>query len=219
VNSTADDFCPTPVRGEGLFFVSARAGGCGGADIYRTRRNTVHGWTEPRNLGCGVNSAAGEAGPSFVDVGGVTSLYFSSARPGGYAADAGATGDADIYVTTLGADGTFGAAELVAGVNSAADDARPNVRKDGLEIVFDSTRPGGIGGADVYAAIRSTTQAGWSTPVNLGTSVNSSANETRASLSWDGRTLVFGSNRAGSELAPDGITPSNDIYLTTRDRG
>ncbi len=35
VNSTADDFCPAPVRGKGLFFVSQRAGGC--APNIRTR--------------------------------------------------------------------------------------------------------------------------------------------------------------------------------------
>ena len=29
INSGANDFCPTPVRGKGLFFVSTRAGGCG----------------------------------------------------------------------------------------------------------------------------------------------------------------------------------------------
>jgi hypothetical protein len=41
VNSAADDFCPTPVRGGGLFFVSREAlpGSCGMGDIYFTRYN------------------------------------------------------------------------------------------------------------------------------------------------------------------------------------
>jgi hypothetical protein len=45
VNSTADDFCPTPVRGRGLFFVSREAlpGSCGLADIYFTRRTRCTG--------------------------------------------------------------------------------------------------------------------------------------------------------------------------------
>ena len=41
VNSAANDFCPTPIAGGGLFFVSTRAGFCGSvanADIYFTRR-------------------------------------------------------------------------------------------------------------------------------------------------------------------------------------
>ena len=45
VNSAADDFCPTPVRGGGLFFVSRAAlpGSCGMGDIYFTRENPAHG--------------------------------------------------------------------------------------------------------------------------------------------------------------------------------
>src|SRR4030095_14411751 len=60
VNSTANDFCPTPVRGHGLFFVSDRAGGCGGADIYFTRFKDGE-WEEPQRLDCTINSPGGEA--------------------------------------------------------------------------------------------------------------------------------------------------------------
>jgi WD40 repeat protein len=218
VNSTADDFCPTPLRGKGLLFVSARAGGCGGPDIYLTRQNPSQGWAEPANLGCQVNSAAGEAGPSLVQTDGDAALYFSSARPGGITPESGASGDSDIYRSPQLADGSFGTAVLVASLSTAAEDARPNVRKDGLEIVFDSTRLGGLGNADIYAAARTSTSDAWSAPVNLGPAVNTVANESRASFSWGGLQLVFGSNRGGSELAPDGVTPSNDVYVTTRER-
>jgi len=216
VNSGADDFCPTPVRGDGLFFVSARAGGCGGPDIYFSRLNPTHGWSTPANLGCQVNSPAGEASPSFFEAGEEAVLYFSSTRPGGFTPDSGPTGDSDIYTSVLGGDGAFGPDALVPGLNTAAEDARPNVRKDGLEIVFDSTRPGTMGGPDIYSATRVTVSDTWSVPVNLGPSVNTSSSESRASLSWDGLTLFFGSNRPGSELGPDGVTPSNDIYFTSR---
>ncbi len=218
VNSGADDFCPTPVRGNGLFFVSARAGGCGGPDIYFARLNPNHGWSTPANLGCQVNSSAGEAGPSFFETGERAVLYFSTTRPGGVTPEPGPSGDSDIYASALGGDGAFGPAVLVPGLNTAAEDARPNVRKDGLEIVFDSTRPGTMGGPDIYSAARVTVSDTWSVPVNLGPSVNTSSSESRASLSWDGLTLFFGSNRSGSELGPDGVTPSNDIYFTTREK-
>jgi len=54
VNSAADDFCPTPIRGGGLFFVSREAlpGSCGLGDIYFTRYNRNHGWSEPQHLAC-----------------------------------------------------------------------------------------------------------------------------------------------------------------------
>jgi hypothetical protein len=57
--------------------------------------------------------------------------------------------------------------------------------------------------------VRATTADPWSTPTNLGSSINSSANDLRASLSWDGTTLYFGSTRVGSE-------GSQDLYYATR---
>lgn len=211
VNSAADDFCPTPTRGNRLFFVSARPGGFGAADVYVTRfRNGA--WEQPSNLGCNINSAAGEASPSFFeDEDGHAILYFSSNRAGGFAPETGAP-DSDIYFSS-----DFGPAQLVPGLNTESEDSRPNVRSDGREIVFDSTRPGGLGGPDIWTATRDYCDEDWSAPVHLDAPLNSAASETRASLSWNGRTMYFGSNRPGSEPGASGA-PSNDIYMTTRDR-
>jgi hypothetical protein len=214
VNSPADDFCPTPLPGGHLFFVSSRGGGCGGADMYATKR-TRSGWQEPRNLGCQVNSGAGELSPSLVKEGGTSVLYFSSNRPGGFAPETTGPADSDIYRSVIQGDGTFGPAALVPGVNTTSEDARPNLRKDALEMVFDSDRPGTLGGPDIHSAVRSSVSDEWATPTNLST-INSPASDTRASLSWDGRMLLFGSNRGGSELDPATGAPSNDIYFTTR---
>lgn len=212
VNSAANDFCPSPTRGHRLFFVSERPGGCGGADMYVTRL-THQGWAAPQNLGCEINSAAGEASPSyFEDETGRAILYFSSNRAGGFAPDVGVP-DSDIYYSL-----DFGPALLAPGLNTDTDDSRPNVRHDGREIVFDSTRPGTFGGPDIWTATRATTFDGWSIPIHLNAPINSSATETRASLSWDGRQLVFGSNRPGSEPAPNNGPPSTDVYISTREK-
>ena len=195
---------------------ATRYGGCGEhptGDLYLSWRGR-HGFTEPENLGCAVNSPAAEFSPSWVREGRHEALYFSSNRPDGFAPEAPA--DADIYRTVLGAHGDFRAPDLVDGLNTPFDDARPNVRHDGLEIVFDSNRPGTLGGPDVYAASRTRVRADWSEPVNLGPTINGPAAETRASLSRRGATLLFGSNRPGSEPGPDGTTPSTDIYVATR---
>ena len=209
VNTAADDFCPTPVSGNGLFFVSTRAqaGVCGGADIYLTRfRNNA--WAEPEHLGCDINSSASEFSPAyFVDDEGRDILYFSSNRPGGHTP--GGT-DQDIYFSV-----NFGPSQLAPNLNTEFEDQRPNVRKDGREIFFDSTRPGTLGGNDIWTANRAATAADWSAPFNFGAPINSAASETRASLSFDGLTMVFGSTRPGSEPDSNGV-PSNDVYITTR---
>jgi hypothetical protein len=211
VNSAADDFCPSPTSGRRLFFVSARAGGCGQADIYLTRR-TSRGWTPPHNLGCDVNSAAAEAGPVYLSRGRTRLLYLSSTRAGGFAAEApGSPPDADLYVSAASSNGRFSVPMLVAGVNTAANDARPHVRADGLELVFDSDRPGTLGGPDIWASARRSLHAPWSLPVNLGANVNSVAAEMRASFADHGRTLYFGSTRPGGEGA-------SDLYVSTRER-
>jgi WD40 repeat protein len=202
VNSASADFCPTPLPGKRLFFVSARAGGCGAGDIYRTREHPVRGWLAPINLGCaamgsGPNFAGGEFSPSVFEVDGVTYLYFSS--PGN---DGGT--DQDIYVSRQRDDGSFTAPSQVPGLNTASNDQMPNVSRDGLEIVFASDRPGTTGAFDIYSSTRASVDSPWSAPVNVGGGVNTVAAETRPSLSGDGRRLHFG--RLG------------DLWVSTRDR-
>jgi hypothetical protein len=208
VNSLSDDFCPTPVRGNGLFFVSRRvvAGACGLGDIYFTRRNPAHGWSEPEHLACapaGPNSTLDEQGPSRVEINGTQYLYFSrSTLP--------ANTSGEIFVSANGAGG-YGPATAVAGLNDpAANDIQPNVRKDGLEVVFSSARAFGLGGQDIWVASRESTSDPWSAPVNLGASVNTTAGESRPSLSWQGEQLLFGRS--------PGLEGSSDIYVTTREK-
>jgi hypothetical protein len=64
VNSAADDFCPTPIRGGGLFFVSREAlpASCGLGDIYFTRHTRRHGWSEPSARSSRAPCAMGRAG-------------------------------------------------------------------------------------------------------------------------------------------------------------
>ncbi len=190
LNSGADDFCPTPVPGKGLFFVSTRGGN---ADIYFSRNHPRSGWTAPASLGSAINSAQPELSPSYFEAGGRTFLYFSRGP--------------DIYSAELQRDGSWGAVGPVAGLNSAVNDLRPNVRKDGLEIVFDSNRDT-AGDQDLYFATRPSVSHAWSTPVNAGPAINTTANETRGSFSRDAETLLF-----GRAPAPEGMT---DIYFSTR---
>jgi hypothetical protein len=207
VNSAADDFCPTPIRGGGLFFVSREAlpGSCGLGDIYFTRHSRKHGWSEPQHLGCapdGPNSPLDEQGPSYVEAGWKASLYFSSSSP---------TVPGDIYVSRGLAGWGFGPAAPVAELNDElANDIQPNVRKDGREVVFSSNRAGTLGGQDIWVATRRSVHHPWSVPVNLGDAVNTAASESRPSLSRSARTLLF-----GRTPGPEGI---GDIYVTTRTR-
>ena len=216
VNSTADDFCPTPVGKHGLFFVSREAlpGACGQGDIYYTHRTGAAGWAEPDRLLCspaGPNSELDEQGPSWVDVSkgvlrGKKLLYFSRSSvtpsvPG------------EIFVSERQNGARFGPATAVAELNNAtANDIQPNVRADGLEVLLSSNRSGTLGGQDIWAATRSAVDAPWSAPVNLGPTVNTGLGESRPSLSADGKQLLFG--RAGPAGSGEGGTGASDVYVS-----
>jgi hypothetical protein len=211
INSVADDFCPTPVRGGGLLFVSRRVVDgvtCGLGDIYFTRFNRNHGWSEPEHFACapeGPNSVLDEQGPSRVEIGETEYLYFSSSRTAGQ----GGFVPGDIYVSQESADG-FGPGVAVGALNDGtANDIQPNVSKDGRELVFSSDRSGGLGGQDIWVSTRASTDDAWSAPVNLGTAVNTAAGESRPSLSWHAEQLLF-----GRAPGPEG---GSDIYVTTRE--
>jgi Tol biopolymer transport system component len=198
VNSQFNDFCPTSLPGGRLLFVSNRGSACGsGADIYLTRLHPVKGWLEPQHLGCEVNSSGDEFSPSLVEAGGMTLLFFSSDR----------TGIQNLYMSVLQPGGAWGAPVALDELNSPFQDARPNVRKDGLEIVFDSTRSGGA--PEIWTSQRSSVFEPWPAPVKLGPNVNSTSAQTRPAISRDGRRLYFGSNRPGGE-------GDLDIYVSTR---
>ena len=203
VNSAAADFCPTPLNGQRLYFVSTRAGYCGAGDIFRTQEHPVKGWLAPENLGCqatgaGPNFGGQEFSPSVVETDTSTLLFFSSVG-----ADGGT--DQDIYVSVMGADGGFGPATKVEALSTAANDQMPNVSRDGLEIVFASDSGNTPGSFDIWTSTRESTSDAWSAPTRLDGNVNTAASETRPSLSGDGRRLHFG--RLG------------DIWVSARDVG
>ena len=197
LNTANNEFCPTPLPGGGLLFVSTRNDGlnCSGgtSDLYESHPLPSGGWAEPDHLGCAVNSVANEFSPSYVPAGG-GQLYFSSNRSGVFR----------LYVSDRADDGSWTVPTEVAGLNvDGYDTSRPNVSVDGRVIVFDSNRPGGFGGFDIWYAHRQNVGDAWSDPVNAGGGVNTGAGESRATLSRNGRRLYFGSTRAGFEGASD----------------
>jgi len=197
INSAAADFCPAPFA-RSLYFISAEAnpGACGGGDIYLSRKSPAGEWSEPAHLPCapdGPNTPGTERSPSLVETWYGTFLFFST---NGGVADA----KEDIYVSIMNADGKFSRGYLVQGLSTPDyQDQMPTVRAlDGtFEVTFNSDRPGtksdpAFGGQDAYQARALFLPFWWSVPRNAGPNVNTAANETRASLSWDGQRLYVG---------------------------
>jgi len=202
--------------GHQLFFGSTRPGGLGRADLYVSRRTNKHddfGWQEPVNLGPMINSPEDETALTYFEdeETGTISAYVTSNRPGGPIGSA--PGSLHIWVSTLGDDGSFGPPVLVPKLSSPFEETRTAIRRDGLEFFLTSKRPDGlIGTNDIWVSTRDSTLDPWSTPVNLGPTVNYHGYQTGApALSWDGTTLYFYSDRPGG-------FGGRDLYMATREK-
>ena len=230
VNSSANDLGPNlSTDGHRLFFHSFRAGGCGGGDIYyadRKNRRDDLSWEAPRNLNmfgrdpdasliCGaigssvvVNTLNTDAGPNVFtdDATGTTVLYFTRSDTQTM------LGDFDIYVAEPMADGTWGNVRRVDELSTTPyRDTRTAIRRrDGLEMILSSERPGGLGSPsrDLWLSTRDSTLDPWSIPVLLP-NVNSTANDGGPAISWDATELYFTSNRPGA-------VGGSDLYRSTR---
>ncbi|HVH68782.1 MAG TPA: hypothetical protein VM716_13015 [Gemmatimonadales bacterium] len=188
-------------------------GGLGGPDIYVSHRRDKHddfGWEPAINLGGGINTSIDEQTPDpFQDENGHKVLYYGAGPIG--------SGAVDIYVSTLLPNGTYGPGVPVAELNTASVDRQPAIRKDGLEIFFASDRAGTHGALDLWVATRASTSDPWSTPVNLGATVNSTQVEARPAISFDGMTLYFQSTRPGAVGCSSTTGPCVfDLWVTTR---
>jgi len=139
---------------------------------------------EPVNMGPLINSEKQEWGPCISADG--LEFYISSNRDGG-------VGGYDLWVSTRQTtDDPWGQAmNLGELINSAEEDGNPTISSDGLELYFNSPRPGGLGGQDVYVATRTTTSDSWGPPMNLGAPVNSPNHDSAASVSGNGLELYF----------------------------
>lgn len=93
--------------------------------------------------------------------------------------------------------------------NRSYDTGQPSLSSDGKFLYFASDMPGGMGGSDIYYC--ELVKGEWSNPVNMGSPVNSNANENYPYLHSSGR-LYFASNRTGG-------MGKLDLYVTTMANG
>ena len=94
-------------------------------------------------------------------------------------------------------------------LNMASNDINAVLSPNGLSLYFSSNRTGSLGLNDIYVSQRATLNSAWGAPQNLGATVNSSSTEAMGSLSLDGKTMFFQSNRVGG-------FGGRDNYLSTR---
>lgn len=132
-------------------------------------------------------------------------IYFTALRPGGL-------GGLDIWYADR-EDSSWGDPQNVgAPVNTALSERASAISADGKTMILTmSDQADGYGDCDLYVTTMQP-DGTWSKPVNLGASVNSSSWESFPTISRDGRTIYFSSDRSGGQGAID-------IYMSTRSAG
>jgi hypothetical protein len=219
INSPGGDYGPfISADGRTLLLSSDRAGGFGGYDLYVARR-ADGGWSEPENLGPLVNSPAHEYDPALSPDG--RRLFFSSNRTprmearlaeaaaaGGAASPWKATLRAEValeHFDIYAADRADAEADWSPAVNLRAvnlpdtNEGEPTLSADGAFLYFVSDRSNPHGPAGNYDIYRVRFLSGGVSAIeNLGSGVNTAANEHDPGLSADGFRIVFSSDRTAA---------------------
>lgn len=207
VNSTEGD-CEASISADGLELYFRRPTPGWNWNIWVAKRVTNRDvWNTPIDLGSPVNVVGHTEGPSVSTDG--LELYFSSSR---FGALGGKDQDYDIWVATRRTRDHAWERPVNLGrhVNSSSWELFPSISADGLELYFESYRPGGKGGADLWVTTRPTKNELWGEPVNLGPVVNYKSYDGHPSVSADGLSLYFVCNSTRGGFG------RRDIWITRR---
>lgn len=94
-------------------------------------------------------------------------------------------------------------------INTKSWETHCTFSTDGMQMYFVSDRKGGYGGRDIYKTNK-LPDGTWSTPVNMGPTINTKFDEESPFIAVDNKTLYFSSN---NEKSMGGF----DIFVTTAD--
>jgi len=141
-NNEFDDFHPViSIDGDKLFFASNRPGSLGSTDIYVSYR-VGESWSEPVNLGPGVNTTGREAFP-FIHAD--NTLYFASdAMEGGQ-------GGFDMYYAIMENDQWTKPVNLGSPFNTIGDDFGLIVDLNKINGYYSTNGSGGKGGDEIFS--------------------------------------------------------------------
>jgi len=148
--------------------------------------------------------------PVWVDEQHVDAVVPSGLAPGPYDVTVSIGGQRGMLAGgfTVEALGAFSAPTPIVPLASTALDDDPTMTADGLELYFNSDRPGGTGSADIWVSTRTSRSDPWGPPAPV-TAVNTIDLETTPGVSADGLELYWSSDTPGG-------MGGTDIYRATR---
>ena len=188
VSTAANEYNPSLTE-DGRLMVFARSAADFADARIMTMQKTAGGWSAPQPIAFS-DARYSDSDPWLTPDGGW--LYFISNRPAdGRAPD---RRDFDLWRARRSPDGSWAAPEHLAGASSPAQELGPE--RHGQTLYFNSSRKGGPGGLDIYAAeLADDGSIGAAAP--LPAPINSPQSEGDFTLSRDGTQAFFWSTRGG----------------------
>ena len=169
--------------------------------VYRTGKDLVSGdlyeahmhamqWQAPVIMTDKINGKYHEPSASIAPGG--DQIYFTSDRPGGF-------GGRDLYRIRRLPNGEWSLPlNLGPNVNTKYDEDAPFMHSDGTTLFFSSNGYTSMGGFDIFKVVLTDSDMnGWGKPQNLGFPLNTVNDDIYFSLSDDGTTGYFSSERPG----------------------
>jgi outer membrane protein OmpA-like peptidoglycan-associated protein len=155
-------------------------------------------WQKAFNAGSPLNTNQNEGAQTLSSNG--SYMFFTACnRPGGI-------GNCDIYFSAFSNGKWSEPSNLGIPVNTKHWESTPSISADGRTLFFSSSRPGGVGGKDIWFS-RLDEKNKWTEPVNLGPNINTEGDEISPFIHFDGKTLYFASD---GRLGMGGF----DIFVT-----
>ncbi|MBI1837456.1 MAG: OmpA family protein [Flavobacteriia bacterium] len=192
-------------------------------DLYRTEYERTgaggndYTWTQPENLGTGINTQNGWEGQPTLSADGQT-LFYTVLRPNN-------TTDNDIWTAQKMPNGKWGNFKPFIH-NTSGKDKSPFLHQDSETLYFVSAvsdKRKGVGGLDIFytrwdAEYKNPdgSKGNWGTPKNIGYPINTEADELGIFVSTDGTLAYYSSRQGGNwniysfelyeEARPTGVT-------------
>lgn len=185
INTKESEYFPSlTIDGSRLVFTRNR--NYRNEDFFISNYDSASGWQNASPLPGDVNTSYNEGAQS-ISLDGKWLVFTGCDFPGGF-------GSCDIYISYLKEDNQWSPpVNMGAAVNSDQWDSQPCLSPDKQVLYFTSKRPGGYGGADIYACYLET-NGRWSKPYNLGPNINTAGNEQCPFIHSDNQTLYFTSD-------------------------
>ncbi len=192
LNSDANDYSlEMSSDGQSIYFTSDRTTETKkdvDDDIWFSKKNGKS-WSQALNIGKPINierdyEFGGDGSPSLTSNG--KKMFFASSRSDGI-------GNVDIYSADYSNGSWSNIQDLGTTINSKRFDSHPSISADGKTLYFSSDREGGYGGMDIWVS-KLDNNGNWEEPLNLGSDINTSGNESSPFIAADNVTLYFCSN-------------------------